>query len=76
MDLVAGLGHTLDTSFTCIHLSRAEIHTPLTSNLWFINWVRLLESLYYICIVVLASCGTSWVHGLVELLLLLVIAVT
>ena len=70
-----GLGHTLDTPFTCIHLSRAEIHTPLTCNIWFINWVRL-ESLYYISIVVLASRGTSWVRGLVELLLLLVIAVT
>ena len=55
---MAGLGHSLGTSNSCIHPLRAEHTTPLTCTLDFIILSEIEEPAL---LSVLASCGTSWV---------------
>jgi hypothetical protein len=42
---VAGLGHSLGTSYTCAHPLEAEQHTPLTCSLDFIILSEIGEPL-------------------------------
>ena len=55
---MASLGHSLDTSNSCIHPLRAEHTTPLTCTL---DSIILSEiGVPSALLSVLASCGTSW----------------
>jgi hypothetical protein len=42
---MAGLGHSLGTSYTCAHPLKAEQHTPLTCSLDFIILSEIRENL-------------------------------
>jgi hypothetical protein len=72
---VAGLGHSLGTSYTYAHPLEAEQHTPLTCSLDFIILSEIGEPLVH-CIELhhLVALGGSF--GLVVSLLLLVFAAT
>jgi hypothetical protein len=72
---VAGLGHTLGTSYICAHPLEAKQHTPLTCSLDFIILSEIGEPLVH-CIELhnLVALGGSF--GLVVSLLLLVFADT